>query len=234
MRCDLHIHSCYSFDSLAKPKDIINTAVSRGLQCIAIADHGNMKGYFEAAKYSQLFPLLIIPAEEVKSKQGDILALNIKTPIPDKLSALETIGRIKQQNGTVIIPHPFGSLCRFKYDLKKILNLIDGIEILNASVFWGNGKAADFAKENDLPFTVGSDAHFANQFIGKVWLDLPFDYSSAITADYVIRAIKSKIGKPSGHAANFCEAVLDHSRRSLTKLKAAKLATKKVGFNLPM
>lgn len=140
MRCDLHIHSCYSFDSLAKPKDIINTAVSHGLQCIAIADHGNMKGYFEAAKYSQLFPLLIIPAEEVKSKQGDILALNIKTPIPDKLSALETIGRIKQQNGTVIIPHPFGSLCRFKYDLKKILNLIDGIEILNASVFGAMAK----------------------------------------------------------------------------------------------
>lgn len=222
MRCDFHIHSCYSFDSLAKPKDIITTAVSRELQCIAIADHGNMKGYFEALKYSNGLPILIIPAEEVKSKQGDILALNIKTPIPDKLSALETIGRIKQQNGTVIIPHPFGSLCRFKYDLKKILSRIDGIEILNASVFWGNNKAANFAKENNLPFTVGSDAHFANNFIGKVWLDLPFDYSPQITVEYVIRAIKSKIGKPCGHAANFCEAAIDHSLRSLTKLKTIK------------
>jgi predicted metal-dependent phosphoesterase TrpH len=221
IKCDFHIHSNYSFDSLAKHKDIVDIAIRRGLQCIAIADHGNMTGSIEATKYARNLnlPILIIPSEEVKSKQGDILALNIKEPIPNGLPALETISRIKQQNGTVIIPHPFGSLCSFHYDLEKLLDRIDGIEILNASVFWGNGKAKRFAQKHSLAFTVGSDAHFSNQFIGKVWLDLPFDYSPTLTADYVMQAIKSKLGTPGGHQANFFEAALDHSLRSLTKLK---------------
>jgi predicted metal-dependent phosphoesterase TrpH len=220
MKCDFHIHSQYSFDSLANPKDIVTLALKRGLQCIAIADHGNMDGSLEAIEHARGLPILIIPSEEVKSKQGDILALNIKEAISNNLSAQETISRIKQQNGTVIIPHPFGSLCGFNYDLEKLLDRIDGIEILNASVFWGNGKAAHFAQQHSLAFTVGSDAHFSNQFIGKVWLDLPLDYSPALTCDYVMQAIKSKLGQPDGHAANFFEAALDHSFRSLTKLKA--------------
>jgi predicted metal-dependent phosphoesterase TrpH len=219
MKCDFHIHSRYSFDSLAKPKDIVDIAIKCGLQCIAIADHGNMVGSIEAIDYARDLPILIIPSEEVKSKQGDILALNIKEPIPDKLSAIETISRIKQQNGTVIIPHPFGSLCSFKYDLEKLLTQIDGIEILNASVFWGNGRAARFAQKHSLAFTAGSDAHFSNQFIGKVWLDLPFNYSPTLTPDYVMQSIKSKLGTPGGHQAGFPEAAIDHSLRFLTKLK---------------
>jgi predicted metal-dependent phosphoesterase TrpH len=220
MKCDFHIHSRYSFDSLADPKKIVDLAIKKGLQCIAIADHGNMRGSLEAAEYARGLHILIIPSEEVKSKQGDILALNINEPIPDKLSAIETIGRIRQQNGTVIIPHPFGSLCAFKYDLEKLLDRIDGIEIFNASVFWGNKKAKSFAQRHSLAFTVGSDAHFSNQFIGKAWLDLPFDYSPNLTIGYVMEAIKSKLGTPGGQQANFLEAALDHSFRSLTKLKA--------------
>lgn len=218
MKCDFHIHSCHSFDSLAKPEKIVDAAIKRGLQCIAIADHGNMKGSLEAKEYAHGLPILIIPSEEVKSKHGDILALNIKEAIPNNLSAQETISRVKQQNGTVIIPHPFGSLCSFKYDLKKLLDRIDGIEILNASVFWGNGKAKNFARQHSLAFTVGSDAHFSNQFIGKVWLDLPFDYSPTLSLDYVMQAIKSKLGQPGGRQAGFFEAALDHSFRSATKL----------------
>lgn len=222
MKCDFHIHSYHSFDSLANPKKIVDLALRRKLQCVAIADHGNIKGSLEAAEYARNLPILIIISEEVKSKQGDILALNIKEAIPDNLSAPETIGRIKQQNGTVIIPHPFGSLCGFNYDLEKLLDKIDGIEIFNASVFWGNGKAKKFARQHSLAFTVGSDAHFSNQFIGKAWLNLPFDYSPQLTADYVMQAIKSKLGTPGGRAASFFEAALDHSFRSLTKLKNIK------------
>ena len=222
MKCDLHIHSRYSFDSRALPKDIVDLALKRGLQCIAIADHGNISGATEAIEYARGLPILIIPSEEVKSKQGDILALNIKEAIPDDLSAVETIARIKQQNGTVIIPHPFGSLCSFEYDLEKLLDRIDGIEILNASVFWGNEEAERFARQHSLAFTAGSDAHFSNQFIGKVWLTLPFEYSQTLTAGYIIEAIKSKLGKTGGRQAGFFEAALDHSFRSLTKLKALR------------
>jgi len=41
-------------------------------------------------------PMIVILAEEVKSGQGDILALNIKEPIPDHLPGSEVLKRIKR------------------------------------------------------------------------------------------------------------------------------------------
>ncbi len=221
IRCDLHIHSRYSFDSLADPKKIVDLALKRGLQCVAIADHGNMAGSLEARKYVQAnnLPILVIPAEEVKSTSGDILALNIKEPIPDHLPAREVLARIKKQNGLAIIAHPFGSFCGFKENLRNYLGQFDGVEILNASVFWGNDQARGFAQKHNLPFTAGSDAHFSNHFLGKVWLELPFDWSPDITPEQIIAAIKEKKGAASGRAANFLEKALDHPLRTITKLK---------------
>jgi len=221
IKCDLHIHSKYSFDSLGEPRKIVNTALKRGLQCIAIADHGNIKGSLEAEQYarSKNLPILIIISEEVKSKSGDILALNIKEPIPDHLPAEEVLQTIKNQGGTSIIAHPFGIWCDFKENPANYLGKFDGVEILNASVFKGNETARAFAQENTLPFTAGSDAHFANRFIGKAWLELPLEYSPELTADQVMAAIKQKNGKVGGSMASFLDKAIDHPLRTLTKTK---------------
>lgn len=221
IRCDLHIHSKYSFDSLADPKKIVDLALKRGLRCIAIADHGNIRGSLEAAAYAKAkgLPILVIISEEVKSGSGDILALNIKEPIPDHLPANEVLARIKKQNGLAIVAHPFGLWCGFKENLSNYLGQIDGVEILNASVFSGNDTAKKFAQNHGLMFTAGSDAHFANRFIGKVWLELPLDHSSNLTADQIIAAIKEKKGAAGGHQASFIEKAIDHPFRTLTKLK---------------
>lgn len=221
IKCDLHIHSRYSFDSMANPRRIVDIAIKRGIQCVAIADHGNINGSIQANSYARLnnLPILIIISEEVKSKQGDILALNIKESIPDHLAAEEVLDRIKRQGGLAIVAHPFGLWCGFKGNLENYLDQIDGIEILNASVFKGNTIARDFAKKHNLAFTAGSDAHFANHFIGKTWLELPLEYSPNLTADQVIAAIKEKKGAAGGHMASFIEKAIDHPFRTLTKLK---------------
>jgi predicted metal-dependent phosphoesterase TrpH len=221
MKCDLHIHSKHSFDSLAEPKKIVDLAIKRGLQCIAIADHGNNYGAKEAASYVQKnkLPIFIIVSEEVKSKSGDILALNIEEPIPDHLSVIETLKRIKAQKGTSIIAHPFGLWCNFKDDLQKYRGNFDGVEALNASVFKGNEQAQKFAQDNNLPLTAGSDAHLTNHFIGKVWLDLPIEYSDKINAEQIIELIKKTMGQLGGKAAPFLEKAIDHPLRTITKLK---------------
>lgn len=222
IKCDLHIHSKYSFDSMADPKKIVDLAVKRGIQCIAIADHGNINGSLKAAEYAQKnnLPILIIISEEVKSKSGDILGLNIKESIPDHLSAKESIARIHKQGGLAIAAHPFGLWCSFKENLENYLGAIDGIEILNASVFKGNDAAAAFAKKHDLAFTAGSDAHFANRFIGKAWLELPLDYSPDLKPEQIVEAIKQKKGAAGGKMAPFIEKAIDHPFRTLAKLKA--------------
>jgi len=216
MKCDFHIHSCYSFDSNALPKEIVDKAIKEGIDCIAITDHGEIKGAFEAIEYSKGKPILIIPGIEVKSKEGDILGLNVKEKIPDGLSAKETIRKIKEQGGFVVIPHPFGFFCKFKGNLKELIKEIDAIEVLNASIF-GNGNeiAKKFAKENNIPFIVGSDSHFPN-LIGKCYLEIP---GENLSIEEIFEKIKKGEGRIVGKEANFFEKLIDHLKRNFVKIQ---------------
>jgi predicted metal-dependent phosphoesterase TrpH len=215
MKCDFHIHTSYSFDSNSSPKEIVDKAIKEGVNCIAITDHGEIKGALEAMEYAKGKPILIIPGIEVKSKEGDILGLNVKEKIPNKLSARETIRRIKEQGGFVVIPHPFGLFCKFRGNLKELIKEIDAIEVLNTSIF-GNGNeiAKKFAKENNLPFTVGTDSHSPN-FIGKCYLEIP---GENLSIEEIFERIKKKEGKVVGKKANFFEKVIDHLKRNFIKV----------------
>ena len=61
-----HIHSRYSGDATASPKDIIRKSREIGLDAIAIADHNTLKGSILAMKESKdLDDFIVIPAMEV-------------------------------------------------------------------------------------------------------------------------------------------------------------------------
>ncbi|MFQ6049532.1 MAG: CehA/McbA family metallohydrolase [Candidatus Paceibacterales bacterium] len=216
MKCDLHVHTSYSYDGLSSPREMVAAAISKGIDCIAVCDHGEIEGAIKAKKYGANKSILIIPGIEVKTKEGDILGLNIKQIIPNWLSAKETIKRIKKEGGLAIIPHPFAWFCSFRGNLKDLLGEIDGIEVLNSSIFGpGNKKALGFAKKHNLPFTAGSDAHFPN-FIGQAYLEIPGDNLSVAE---VLNAIKNKAGRIEGEEAEFFEKIIDHSKRNLAKIR---------------
>jgi predicted metal-dependent phosphoesterase TrpH len=216
MKCDFHVHTGYSFDSNSSPKEIVDKAIEEGINCLAITDHSEIKGAFEAIEHAKGKPILIIPGIEVKSKEGDILGLNVKEKIPNGLSAKETIRRIKERGGFVVIPHPFGLFCKFRGNLKELIKEIDAIEILNASIF-GNGNeiAKEFAKENNLPFTVGTDSHFPN-FIGKCYLEIP---EENLSIEEIFEKIKKKEGRIVSKEVSFFEKVIDHLRRNFVKVQ---------------
>jgi len=228
MKCDLHCHTSYSYDSTSPPKKMVEAAIKKGIGCLAITDHGEVKGAVEALQFAFGKPILIISGIEIKSKEGDILGLNTKKVIPNDLSAKETIKRIKGAGGTAIIPHPFGWFCSFTLfrkrkfltglneDFKKIVDEVDGIEVLNASIFGkGNKIAFNFAKKFNLPFTAGSDAHFPG-FVGKAYLEIP-GYN--LSVEEVLEKIKNREGEIGGSEASFFEKIVDHPKRSLAKLK---------------
>lgn len=157
---DFHLHTKYSGDAKGEIRDILEMALKNELDVIAITDHNEIKGAFEAKKLESKYNLKVIIGEEVRtSDDTDIIGLFLKDKIPSGLSEEEVIDRIHDQGGIVIAPHPF-SFYRGGIGEKVSKYGIDYIEIYNGlSMFWENRKALKISKRNNLPGIAGSDAH---------------------------------------------------------------------------
>jgi hypothetical protein len=109
--------------------------------------------------------------------KGEILAAFVTEEIPRGLLPLETIKRLRDQGAFISVSHPFDSWRNGAWkleDLLEITPLVDAIEIFNARCTNAadNQKAAEFAFQQHLPGTAGSDAHAAFE-LGKARLELP-------------------------------------------------------------
>ena len=161
---DLHCHTSSSFDSLASPGAVMRAAISRGLTHLAITDHDRIDGALRARDAAP-DGLTVIVGEEVKSADGDLVAVFIEKPVPPGLPALETIAAIREQGGLVGVPHPFDRMRgygrRSGADPAGIAAAVDWVEIYNARVIGAsaNERAALFAKEQALPGLCASDSH---------------------------------------------------------------------------
>jgi hypothetical protein len=89
---DLHNHTRWSFDCSMDPARVIRVAKARGLDAIAITDHGEIGGALEARKAAG-GDLLVIIGEEIDTDGGDILGLFLRERIEatDPLEAIEAI-----------------------------------------------------------------------------------------------------------------------------------------------
>jgi predicted metal-dependent phosphoesterase TrpH len=162
---DLHCHTAASFDCLASPESVVKAAASRGLTHLAITDHDRIEGALRARDVAPA-GLAIIVGEEVKTSDGDLVALFLERAVPPGMSARDTIAAVREQGGMVGIPHPFdryrGSMLNDP-KLEAIGQLVDWVEAHNARIVGaaGNERAAAFAKELGLPGVAVSDAHSA-------------------------------------------------------------------------
>ncbi len=178
-----HIHSTYSSDSTASPKDIVKKARSIGLDAIAVADHNTIKGSLatieEAKNYKDF---VVVPAMEISSNKGHIVALGIKEDVQQGLSPEETVETIRELGGIAIAAHPFVSYREGLCDNVKELD-IDAIETLNSRYVFGysNWRAKNLAEKRNLPEIGSSDAHFLGAIGSCVTeLDANFTYESII------------------------------------------------------
>ncbi len=172
MWVDFHVHTRRSRDSMASPKDVVKSAVRKGLRAIAITDHNEVKGIQEVKEEVRRLgaDLMVIPGEEVKTARGDVIGLFISERIPKGMDISETVDRIREQGGLVMVPHPFDRKMRGALGdaILDILGKIDYIEVLNGRTpSWNNRKAEEFAKRYGIPGLGGSDAHWPGE-IGKV------------------------------------------------------------------
>ncbi len=161
---DLHCHTRGSFDSLSSPTAVMRAAVSRGLTHLAITDHDRVDVALRARDEAPE-GLTVIVGEEVKTADGDLIAVFLRELVPPGMSAVETIAAVREQGGLVGVPHPFDSFRGFGRKsgatLEDIAEKVDWIEAYNARVIGGtaNERAALFARAHDLPGVCGSDSH---------------------------------------------------------------------------
>jgi hypothetical protein len=167
MKYDLHTHTKYSSDGFQEPEMMVKTARTRGLSGIAITDHNTIKGYLKAKKY-ETEDFQIICGSEISTEKGEVIGLFLSSEIKSH-TFLDVIDQIKEQDGVVVLPHPFDNIrkngvCPGKEEVK----LIDCMEIYNSRCLRQkyNDIAFQFAQKHELMCVAGSDAHFARE-IGK-------------------------------------------------------------------
>jgi len=163
---DLHCHTSASFDSLASPRAVVNAAARRGLTHVAITDHDTIEGALEARDAAP-DGLTVLIGEEIRTRDGDLIAVFLAEAVPPGLSAAETIAAVREQGGLVGIPHPFD---RFRGSISKG-EALRSLEALTASADWveswnarlvvgdGNARAAELALAAGVPGVAVSDAH---------------------------------------------------------------------------
>jgi len=186
LKLDLHVHSIYSEDGEGSPKEIINSIQKKGLNGLAFTDHNTVKGGLKALKICPK-NFIVIPGVEISTKDGHVIALNVKESPPRGLSSYDTVEKILDMGGTPIIPHLYRNMSGIKKDKLKLFHKkISAIEVYNScSQPYTNLKMARTAQELNLGGTGGSDSHIP-KYAG-------YAYTNFDTTDYSIDSIISMI-----------------------------------------
>ncbi|MCI0346772.1 MAG: PHP domain-containing protein [Chloroflexi bacterium] len=233
---DLHCHTSASFDSLASPRTVVETAARRGLTHLAITDHDTIDGAIEAAAAAPA-GLTVIVGQEIRTTEGDLIGAFLERLIPRGLSPAEAIAAVREQGGLVGVPHPFdrlrGSLgaaekprlgaaraahaARAAYAaqerLHALLGLVDWIEAWNARVLLGDGntRASELAHDAGLPGVSVSDAHTTLE-IGVASTALSLAAGDPATPAGLLAGLAAKPRLMTGRASLYVRAVTPLAR----------------------
>lgn len=173
-KADLHVHTCFSRDSLTRLPDLIRVARARGLSKVAITDHNTIEG---ALRARELAPDLIIVGQEIDTTMGELIAYFLQEPIPRGLAPSEAILRLKDQGAVIGVSHPFESLrssALARGSMVEIIEAVEALEVFNSRCLRqrDNRRAREWAQRYGKLHTAGSDAHTLWE-VGRGYVALP-------------------------------------------------------------
>lgn len=175
---DLHIHSNYSHDGLHSISQILRHASQNShLNAIAVTDHDVLRGSLECVERAPRYGLQAIPGMEITTADGHLLAYFIQRPVPPDRPLLETLGKIGEQGGLAILPHPMRFWATHRWAaLREALNhpegraVLVGVEVIDS---WGeNRHGLRLAAWYGLACLGNSDAHELSA-IGGICSEFP-------------------------------------------------------------
>ncbi len=204
VRVDFHCHTCYSRDSLNNIPEMLEICQRRRIDRLVITDHNTITGALIAKK---LAPDRIIVGEEIKTTQGELLAVFVEEEVPTGLTPFEAIARLRDQGAFISVSHPF-DLARSGHweleDLFQITPFVDAIEIFNSRCGRSihNNMAQEFARQYKLLGTAGSDAHSLIE-IGRASLELPaFDDKHSLMQSLEHARVQGILSPPWVHLSS--------------------------------
>ncbi len=177
---DLHIHTIYSHDGTVTVPAVLKKAAEIRLDVIAITDHDEFDGALEALDLAPAYGVSVIPACEISTLEGHLVALFIHSRIPKFLPFSETLRRVADQGGLCFAAHPGGQynyslspdlICRTLED-PELARVLVGIEAFNAGLLHMADNAIATALARDLPVARlgNSDAHIVRMIgTGTTW-----------------------------------------------------------------
>lgn len=188
MKYDFHTHSKYSADGHPEPEVMVKKAIKQGLSGIAVTDHNTIRGGVEAKKY-ETSNFEVIVGSEIMTDRGEVIGLFLSEEIKSR-SFRDVLDEIKDQNGFVVVPHPFDTIRgKSVFPKKEDARLIDNMEVFNSRCVLEdyNKKAEDFAGKNGVSIIAGSDAHFLREIgSGGVVTECEDIYEAVAKGDFKV------------------------------------------------
>jgi predicted metal-dependent phosphoesterase TrpH len=187
---DLHVHTKYSYDGTASVPEVLRKAKQLGLDVIAITDHDEIAGAFEAMRIAGRYGVQVIPGIEITTAEGDLLAYFISEKVEPGLSYLETILKVRALGGVCIAAHPMSKMGMNSVTAETLMQTLKnpqaaetliGVEVYNGTALdrMSNHYARILAMRLKIANTGSSDAHIvetigfgATEFAGHTIKDL--------------------------------------------------------------
>jgi predicted metal-dependent phosphoesterase TrpH len=178
MLIDLHLHTTpRSPCSILGPRDLIEGAVSAGLDGICLTEHQLLWDPEEVKSLGRDGGIKIFRGNEFTTNQGDILVFGFYEDIKTLLMIQDLREAVLKAGGFMIAAHPFRGfktlgIGQLQMSLeqackRKVFGYVDAIEVGNGKLsHTENEMATKVADHLGLGKTVGSDAHRVDE-IGK-------------------------------------------------------------------
>ncbi len=186
-RLDLHVHSAHSPDGRAPVEALVAAAQQAGLDGLALADHQSVDGLGRLADLARETPgFLWLPAVEVSTDAGHLLAFGLGEVPPRDLPVDAAVAWVEGHGGVPVLAHPF-RLVHGVGTRWADRAAVPAIETINGHTGLGtNRRATEVARRRGLGTTGGSDAHGVEE-VGTAWTRFP---EAAATVDDLLEALR--------------------------------------------
>ena len=195
------MHTTFS-DGWPVPHQLVDHAVSIGLDVIAVTDHDTIEGALRASDHAAgRKGIEVVVGEEVSSRDGHIVGLYLERRVRPGMSAAATVHAIHDQGGLAVAVHPFWRTQRRVRNgtvhgvgwLAAELDF-DAIEVENATpgFYLFNQLARRMNMGAGAAELGGSDAHILDA-VGRAYTEFPGRSAKALRT--AIEKAKTQAGR---------------------------------------